>query len=176
MEEIRDRVDPGKMTSSIIGDTLTVERRSWRSGDVVHVVFSFLLLILGLLIAVIAIQNGTFFDGAVTPVLVVASLGYGYFGLTRLVNRRTVTVTPDRLTARDGPLPLFVRTVNTDLESYGKVAARSAMRFTFPPTSRYRLYYVGGEIAPDLFRRLPTEDEAKYAVARIRSFTTTNPT
>lgn len=172
MEENRDGFDPGKMTSSVAHDTLTLERRSWRSGDGAHVVFSALLLVFGLLVLAIAIQNGTLFDGPVTPILVLAGFGYGYFGLTRMVNRRTVTVATGRITARDGPLPLFVRTVDTDLESYGKVEVRSAMRLTFPPTSRYRLYYVGGETAPDLFRRLPTEDEAKHAVARIRSFTT----
>jgi hypothetical protein len=160
------------MTSTVTNGELTVERRSWRSGDWVHVLFSALLLVLGLVILATAIRNDTLLEGLTTPALILASIGYAYFGLTRIVNRRTVTVTAERVTAKDGPLPIFVRSVNTDLDAYGKVELRSAMRFTFPPTSRYRLYYVSGEMAPDLFRRLPTEDEARYAVARIRSITT----
>ena len=172
LEESGGGFDPGKMTSTVTTGGLTVERPTWRSGDWVHVLFSALLLVLGLVILATAIRNDTLFDGVTTPALILASVGYAYFGLTRIVNRRTVTVTTDRITAKDGPLPILVRSVNADLDAYGKAKVRSAMRFTFPPTSRYRLYYVGGEMAPDLFRRLPTEDEAKYAVARIRSFTT----
>ncbi|MEN8114207.1 MAG: hypothetical protein ABFS21_07445, partial [Actinomycetota bacterium] len=109
--------------------------------------------------------------GLATSVVILVLLVYGYFGLTRIVNRRTVTVGNGRVTAKDGPLPQFVRSVDVDLDEYGKVETRSAMRFTFPPTSKYRLYYVGGETAPDLFRRLRDEGEAEYAVARIRAFT-----
>lgn len=172
MEKSSGGFDPGRMTSTVTNGVLTVERPAWRTGDWVHVLFSGLLLVLGLVILTAAVRNDTLFDGLTTPTVIGASIGYAYFGLTRIINRRTVTVTADGITANDGPLPIFVRSVDTDLNTYGKVEVRSAMRFTFPPTSRYRLYYVGGETPPDLFRRLPTEDEAKYAVARIRSFVT----
>ncbi|MEN8234875.1 MAG: hypothetical protein ABFR89_08135 [Actinomycetota bacterium] len=163
--------DKGKMTSSVENGVLTITRRTYRSGDFTHILFSGFAALFAVLFLWIAIANDTLFDGISAPIVILVLLGYGYFGLTRIVNRRTVTVGDGRVTAKDGPLPQFVRSVDADLGEYGKVEARSAMRFTFPPISKYRLYYVGGEMAPDLFRRLPTEDEAKYVVARYRAFT-----
>ncbi|MEA2024152.1 MAG: hypothetical protein U9N79_07650 [Actinomycetota bacterium] len=166
-----DSFDPGRMTSSIENGVLMIQRRTYRSGDFVHVIFSFFAALFAILFLVVTIANDTLFDGLSTPIVILVLASYGYFGLTRLVNRRTVTVTGSHVAAKDGPLPQLIRSVDADLARYGKVEVRSAMRFTFPPTTRYRLYYVGGEMAPDLFRRLHDENEAKYAVARIRAFT-----
>lgn len=160
----------GKMDSTVRDGVLTITRRTYRSGDFVHILFSAFATLFGLTFLWIAIENDTLFDGASTLIVILVLLVYGYFGLTRIVNRRIVQIANGRITARDGPLPQLVRFVDADLAEYGKVRTRSAMRFTFPPTSKYRLYYVGGEVGPDLFRRLREEDEAKYAVARIRSF------
>ncbi|MEA3511113.1 MAG: hypothetical protein U9R51_06720 [Actinomycetota bacterium] len=164
-------LDPGKMTSSVDDGILTITRRTYRSGDVVHVIFSFLASLFGILFLWIAIANSTLFEGFVTPIVILALLAYGYFGLTRIVNRRTVRVGNGRVVAKDGPLPQIVRSVDVGQGEYGHVEVRSVMRFTFPPTSKYRLYYVGGEIGPDLFRRLRNEDEAAYSVARYQAFT-----
>ncbi|MFV9672342.1 MAG: hypothetical protein ACNYZH_03885 [Acidimicrobiia bacterium] len=166
-----DSLEPGKMTSSVDDGILTITRRTYRSGDFVHVIFGFFAALFGFLFLWIAIANSTLFDGFVTPVVIVALVAYGYFGLARIVNRRTVRVGNGRVAAKDGPLPQLMRSVDADQGEYGPVEVRSAMRFTFPPTSKYRLYYVGGEIAPDLFRRLRDEDEAKYVVARYLAFT-----
>lgn len=166
-----ESIDPGKMTSSVEDGVLTITRRTYRSGDFTHIIFSVFATLFGLLFLWIAIANSTLFDGFVAPIVILALLAYGYFGLTRIVNRRTVRVGNGRVTAKDGPLPQFIRSVSADQGEYGMVEVRSAMRFTFPPTSKYRVYYVGGEIAPDLFRRLLDEDEAKYAMTAYRAFT-----
>lgn len=160
----------GKMMSSVEDGVLTIQLRTYRSGDFVHVIFSFFAALFAVLFLIIAIANDTLFDGLSIPIVIIALTAYGYFGLTRPVNRRTVTVSKARVAARDGPLPQFARSVKAELDDYGRVRVRSAMRFTFPPISRYRLYYVGGEMAPDLFRRLRSEDEAKYAAAAITAF------
>ena len=165
-----DSYDPGKMESSVDDGVLTIRRRTYRSGDFVHVIFSVFAVFFAVMFLVIALANGTLLDGLSAPIVIVVLLGYGYFGLTRIVNRRTVTATTNRITAKDGPLPQLVRFVDAELSEYGTVEVRSAMRFTFPPTSKYRLFYVGGEMAPDLFRRLHSEEEAKYVVARVRAF------
>ncbi len=165
-----DAPSSGKMMSSVEDGVLTIQRRTYRSGDFVHVIFSFFAALFAVLFLVIAIAKDTLFDGLSIPIVIIALTAYGYFGITRLVNRRTVTVSKARVTAKDGPLPQFVRSVKAEPDDYGKVAVRSAMRFAFPPISKYRLYYVGGEMAPDLFRRLRSEDEAKYAEAAITAF------
>ncbi len=166
-----DTPSSGKMMPSVEDGVLTIQRRTYRSGDFVHVIFSFFAALFAVLFLIIGVANDTLFDGLSIPIVIIALTAYGYFGLTRLVNRRTVTVSKVRATAKDGPLPQFVRSVDAGLDEYGKVTVRSVMRFTFPPTSKYRLYYVGGEMAPDLFRRLHSEDEAKYAAAAITAFT-----
>ena len=164
-------VDPGKMTSSVEDGILTITRRTYRSGDFTHIIFSFFAALFGFLFIWIAIANSTLFDGFATPIVILALLTYGYFGLTRIVNRRTVRVGNGRVAAKDGPFPQFIRSVDADQGEYGQIEVRSATRLTFPPTSKYRLYYVGGEIGPDLFRRLRDGDEAKYAFSVCRAFT-----
>jgi len=159
------------MTSSVDDGVLTIRRRTYRPGDLVHVLFGGIAALVAVLLGVIATTNSTLTSGLATPAVIAAAAAYAYFALTRVVNRRTVTVRGGRVTAKDGPLPQFVRSVDAPIDEYGKTTVRSVMRFTFPPTHRYRLYSVGGDTAPDLFRRLPTEDEAKYAAARYNAFT-----
>lgn len=163
-------LQPGKMTASVDAGVLIIQRRTYRSADFVHVIFSMFAAVFAILFLVIAVSNGTLFDGFATPIVILALIAYAYFGVTRIVDRRTVTVTLGRITARDGPLPLFMRTLDTDVADYGDIEVRSATRYTFPLISKYRLHYVGGEMAPDLFRRLRERDEAEFAAARISVF------
>jgi hypothetical protein len=156
-----ERAVPESITVTRQDGSVTVSRRTYRSGDFTHIIFSALATIMGLLVLWIAIDSGTVFDGIATPLVVGALLAYGYFGLTRITNRRTVTVDRGRIVAKDGPLPQFVRSLDAAIDEYGTVEVRSATRFTFPPISRYRLWYVGGQMSPDLFRRLPSEEEAE---------------
>ena len=147
-----------------------LSRRTYRSGDFVHVVFSALAAILAVVFLIITVANGTLFDGFFVSGLIVVLGLYGYFGLTRLVNGRTVTIHNGRVTAKDGPLPQFIRTIDTSLEELGRLSVKPAKRWTVPPISMYVIYRVRTALGPDLFRRLPTEDEAKYVVAEIESF------
>lgn len=147
--------------------SVTVSRRTYRSGDFVHVVFSTLTTVMGLLFLWIAIANATLFDDFATSIVILVIVGYGYFGLTRITNSRTVVISEGRITARDGPLPQFVRSVDANALDYRDVAVRSAMRFTFPPIQRYKLWYVGSKGQVDLFRRLPSEEEAKVTQAVV---------
>lgn len=102
--------------------------------------------------------------------MVLALVAYGYFGVTRVANRRTVTVCRGHVTAKDGPLPQFIRTIDTDLGDLERLSVESSKRWTFPPISAYRVYSVHTLQGPNLFRRLPTEGEAMYASATIKAF------
>ncbi len=165
-----DSFDPGKMKSSVDDDGLVIQRRTYRSGDFVHVVFSLFAAVFAILVLVIAISNGTLFDGFVTPLVIFALVAYGYFGATRIVNRRTVTVCHGHITAKDGPLPQFIRTIDTDLGDLERLSVESSKRWTFPPISTYRVYSVHPLQGPNLFWRLPTEGEATYALVKINAF------
>ena len=165
-----DSFDSGKMKSSVDDDRLVIQRRTYRSGDFVHVVFSLFAAVFAILVLVIAISNGTLFDRFATPLVIFALVTYGYFGVTRIVNRRTVTVCHGRITAKDGPLPQFIRTIDTDLGDLERLSVESSNRWTFPPISTYRVYSVHALQGPNLFRRLPTEGEATYALAKINAF------
>jgi len=160
------------MTSSVDDGVLTLQRRTYRSGDFVHVVFSFLAAVFAVLFLVITLANGTIFDGFFIPGVILVLAAYGYFGLTRLMNRRTVTIQTGHVTAKDGPIPQFLRSVDSSLDDLGSVSVRSSTRWTVPPISSYVIYNVRSQRGPDLFRRLPTEDEATYVVAAIDSFVT----
>lgn len=168
-----DSPGPGKMTSSVENGVLTIQRRTYRSGDFVHVIFSFFAAVFAVLFLVIAVANATLFDSFSVPVVIIVLASYGYFGLTRLVNRRTVAVSAGRVTAKDGPFPLFIRIIDSDLGDLGRLSVESSKRWTFPAISTYRVYEAATENGPDLFRRLPSQDEAEYAVARIAAFTHT---
>jgi len=165
-----DSIDPGKMTSSVDNGVLTIRRRTYRSGDFVHVIFSFFATVFAVLFLIIAISNDTLFDGLSVPIVIIVLAAYGYFGLTRLVNRRTVTVDIGRIRAKDGPVPQLIRTIDADVADVGQLSVESSKRWTFPPISTYRVYRVATEDGSDLFRRLPTEDEAQYVVQKMRAF------
>jgi hypothetical protein len=162
--------NPGKMASSVEDGVLTLQRRTYRSGDFVHVVFSIVAAFFAGMFLLITVANGTLFDGFFIPGVIMALAWYGYFGLTRLMNRRTVTIHNGHVTAKDGPLPQFVRSIDTSLEDLGPLSVKSSKRWTFPPISAFVIHNAHTQRGPDLFRRLPTEDEARYAVARIESF------
>jgi hypothetical protein len=165
-----DSIDPGKMTSSVDNGVLTLRRRTYRSGDFVHAIFSFFATVFAVLFLIIAISVGTLFDGPSVPIVIIVLAAYGYFGLTRLLNSRTVTVDNGRIRAKDGPMPQLIRTIDADVADVGELSVESSKRWTFPPISTYSVYRVATEAGPDLFRRLPTEDEARYVVAKVKAF------
>lgn len=166
-----DAPDSGTMRSSVDEGTLTIQRRTYRSGDFVHVIFSAFAAVFAILIFVMAVANDTLFDGIVTPIVIGALSVYGYFGATRLVNSRVITVTTDRVTAKDGPLPQFVRTIDSDIADIEPISVESSKRWTFPMITSYRVYAVATADGPDLFRHLRSEDEAEYALSNIEAIT-----
>lgn len=165
-----DATGSGQMRSSVDDGTLTIRRRTYRSGDFVHVIFSAFAAMFAILFLVIAIANNTLFDGFATLVVIGLLGAYAYFGATRLVNSRVVTVTTDRITAKDGPLPQIVRTVDSPIAAVEPIAVDSSKRWTFPVTTSYSVYKVATAAGPDLFRRLRNGDEAGYVVDAIRAF------
>ena len=167
-----DALDTGKMRSSIDGGTLTIQRRTYRSGDFTHVIFSAFAAVFAILFSVIAIANSTLFDGFVTPVVIGLLAVYAYFGLTRLVNSRVVVVNADRITAKDGPLPQFVRTLDAEVADVEPMSIKSSKRWTFPMTTSYQVYSVATSSGPDLFRRLWNRDEAEHALDEIQAYLT----
>ena len=158
---------PKSITVTREDGKVTISRRSYRSGDFVQILFGFFAGLFGVTFLWISIDAGTLFDGVVSPIVILVLLGYAYFGATRITNRRTVVIADGRISAKDGPLPQFVRSVDTSIPDYGNVTTRSASRFTFPPTHRYALWYVGAKGRVDLFRRLPEENEAKVIQAVV---------
>lgn|GEM_PF-3143154 len=163
--------DPGKMISSVDDGVLTIRRRTYRPGDFVHVIFAFFAAVFALLFLFISLTRGTLLNTVMIPLAIVALVGYAYFGLTRVVNRRTVRVSQGRLTASDGPMPQFGRRIDGDLEVLAPFSVESSMRFTFPMMTTYRNYRVDARRGPDLFRRLPTRSEADSVLSAIESFT-----
>jgi hypothetical protein len=165
-----DSLKPGKVTSSVNDGVLTLQRRTYRSGDFVHVIFSGFSIVFAVLFFVIAIASNTLLDGFSIPIVILALGAYGYFGATRLVNRRVVTVTTGRITAKDRPLPQFMRSVDADIADVGLISVESSKRWTFPMIASYPVYEVATGSGPDLFRRLRDVNEAEYVVARIEAF------
>jgi len=166
-----DAPSSGKMMSSVEDGVLTIQRRTYRSGDFVHVIFSFFAALFAVLFLIIAIANDTLVDGLSIPIVIIALTAYGYFGLTRLVNRRVVTVSKARVTAKDGPLPQFIRSIDADIADAGPISVESSKRWTFPIISSYQVYGVAAASGPDLFRRLRSGGEAEYVVSKIEAFT-----
>lgn len=165
-----DAFGPGKMMSSVDDGVLTIQRRTYRSGDFVHVIFSGFAVLFAVLFLYMGIAFGTLFDALTFPIVILLLLAYGYFGVTRLVDRRTVTVSQGVVTARDGPLPLLVRTIDSNISDLGRLSVESSPRWTFPPIMTYRVYSAHTENGPDLFRRLRSRGEAAFAVATIQAF------
>jgi hypothetical protein len=161
----------GKVTSSVDDGVLTIRRPTYRRGDIVHVIFASLAVVFALLFLFIALMNRTLLANLTIPLVILALGAYGYFGLTRVVNRRTVRISQGRLTASDGPVPQIGRRIDRDLEVLTPFSVESSTRFTFPVTTTYRIYRVDTRSGPDLFRRLPTEGEADYVLATIEAFT-----
>jgi hypothetical protein len=137
----------------------------------VHVIFASLAAVFAVLVLSIALTHGTLSDNLATPLAIAGAAAYAYFGLTRIVNRRTVRVSHGRLTASDGPVPQPGRRIDRDLETLVPLSVESSTRLTFPIMTRYRTYRVDARSGPDVFRRLPTRSEAVYVLSEIEAFT-----
>jgi hypothetical protein len=161
----------GKVTSSVDDGVLTIRRPTYRRGDFVHVIFASFAVVFALLFLFISLIHGTLLRSLTIPLVILVLAAYGYFGLTRVVNRRTVQISQGRVTASDGPMPQIGRRIDRDLKASTPFSVESSKRFTFPTTTTYRIYRVDTRSGPDLFRRLPTEGEADYVLATIEAFT-----
>ena len=150
---------------------LVISRSTRRPGDLAHFVLAPIGVALGGVVLFVGLQRGTLFDSWFTVVLLLAVGGYGWFALTRAVNRRTLTLGVGGLSVMDGPCPSLARRINAGVDEVGEIKARSSMRFTFPMISRYRVHHVEASgVEPPLFRSLADEAEATRIQAALVSF------
>ena len=148
-------------------DRLTITVRARRSGDSAHYVLGALGTVFGLLILLIALGNGTLFDSWATLPLVIGGLVYGWFALTRLINRRVVTIDCEMLTVTEGPLPTFSSQVEVPMADMGKVTTRDERRWV-PPLQWYGVSHVEAEgLRSPLFKALEPDDASRVRAAIV---------
>ena len=150
--------------------TLTVSVRTFRTGDLMHYVFAALATVVAVTVLWIGATNGTLLDSFVTVPLILAALAYGWFALTRLFNRRVLTVDAGTLTVSDGPLFSLAPDIELAVGDVGTITSRKERRWV-PPISWYEVRHLEAVGAPDpLFRNLTFEEDADRIRAALVSF------
>ena len=103
-------------------------------------------------------------DSWFTPVAILALLAYGWFALTKKVNRRTITVDSERLRAWDGPLYSLARKISVPVEEVGRLETNRRSTLTMPPTQIVRTFSVDARgVRGHIIKKLPTKEEADKA-------------
>jgi hypothetical protein len=150
--------------------TLTVSVRTFRTGDLMHYLFGALATVLSLTVLWIGMTSGTLLDSFATVPLIIAGLAYGYFALTRRLNRRLLTVDSETLEVSDGPLYSVAPGVVVPVGGVGTITSRKVRRWV-PPISWYDVRHIEAAGATDpLFRNLTFEEDADRIRAALVSF------
>ena len=166
MSEPTIRTGPGGTEARVENGRLEIRRRTYRPGDFVHYVLCFFALLLALTILWIAIRAGTLLRGWVLPALVLATFAWAWFCVTKMKNRRIVTIDKTRLIRRDGPIASIVRTVTVPLDQVAPTRITKSLTFTMPPTSKVVTYNVrAGDLT--LFPKLLVREEAEFILAEL---------
>ena len=150
--------------------TLTVSVRTFRTGDMVHYVFGTLATLFALMVSWIGAINGTLFDSYATVPLILAGVAYGWFALTRRLNRRVLHADAETLAISDGPLFSLAPKVRVPAGEVGTIASRKERRWV-PPLSWYDVRHIvaAGATSP-LFRNLTFEEDADRIRAALVAF------
>jgi hypothetical protein len=150
--------------------TLTVSVRTCRTGDSVHYIFGALATAFALTVLWIAAVNGTLLGSFVTVPLIIAGIAYGWFALTRLLNRRVLTADSATLRVGDGPLFSLAPTLVVPVGDVGTISSRKERRWV-PPISWYDVRHIeAAGVSDPLFRNLSFEADVDRIRAAVVSF------
>ena len=142
--------------------------RTYRSGDFVHYFLAGPIVFIALILLWAALDNGTMTDSWVTPVVIFGLLAYGWFALTKKVNRRTVTIDSERLRVWDGPLWSLTNRISVPVDEVGKLETSKTTRLTMPPTQTVKMYNVKASgVRGHIVKKLQTREEADKIRAGI---------
>jgi hypothetical protein len=151
-------------------DTLTVSVRTFRTGDGMHYLFGALATVFAGLVLWIGAANGTLLDSFVTVPLIIAGLAYGWFALTRRINRRVLTAHTETLTVSNGPLFSLARSIEVPVGDVGTITSRKERRWV-PPLSWYDVRHIEASgPSSALFRNLSFEEDADRIRAAVVSY------
>lgn len=146
---------------------LTVSVRTHRSGDLVHYVFASIAVVFGAVVLWIGLAKGTLFGSWINLPLVAACLGYGWFALTRRINRRVLVLDAERLLITEGPLFTIGAAFAVPAATVGKITVRKERRWT-PPVWWHEVFHVEATGSPDaLFRNVSLEADANRISAAL---------
>lgn len=154
---------------------LVLRQRTYRSFDWVHFVLGVPVGVLTLLLIGIGIVNLTLFAYSWwgESLFYLAVLAWLWFTLTRAFNRRTVTVTPERITSSNGPLRSLAAKLDVPVAQIEEVVAHGTKHMTGNLTT-YRWHHVVLETKDGarltVFKKLADKEAAKFVEAKIVAF------
>ncbi|MEJ2122810.1 MAG: hypothetical protein P8Z76_19335 [Alphaproteobacteria bacterium] len=156
-------------------ERLILRKRTYRSLDWAFIMLCVPVSAMVLGLFGIGLARGTLFRFSwwIEPLIYGATVAWIWFSLTRAFNRRTITVTADRLLARNGPIPSLGGRLDLPLADLQEIETRGTKHMTSDLTT-YRWYHVvlrrrsGGREA--IFLKLADEKAAKFVKAKIDRF------
>jgi len=158
-----------------MADRLILRKRTYRSLDWAFIMLCVPVGAIVLSLFGISLARGTLFKFSWWIEILVygATVAWIWFSLTRAFNRRTITVTADRLISHNGPVPSFGGAIDVPLADVNEIETRGTKHMTSDLTT-YRWYHVmlrrngGGREA--IFEKLSDERAAKFVKAKIDEF------
>lgn len=156
-------------------ERLILRKRTYRSLD-----WAFIMLCIPVTIAVfilfgIGVVEGTLFNFSWwgESLVYVATFAWFWFSLTRVFNRRTVTVTADQIQASDGPIWSSGGAFKVPLCDIEEVETLGSKHLTSDLTT-YRWYRVYARkrdgLRLPIFKKLQSDQAAKFVKAKIDQF------
>ena len=156
-------------------EQLILRKRTYRSFD-----WAIIMMLIpgGLLVFIligIGIVKGTLFayNWWGEGLFYLAALACIWFYLTRAFNRRTITLTRERITSKDGPVFSLAGRLDVPVARIEEVVARGTRHMTADLVT-YRWYHIelkmkdGEQLT--MFRKLASEKAAKFVKAKIAAF------
>lgn len=156
---------PQHLAVAEFDDALTIARRTYRSGDVVHLLMGGLATVFALIVVWIRVTHGTLTSGS-TLYVVGALAVYGYFAATKAFNRRTMTFDGVTLKVKDGPLWSPFRRVDERAEYALPLSYKKRTSFT-PMLTRDETWTVRTDGGFVVMSKLPFEEEAEFITISV---------
>jgi hypothetical protein len=173
--QLRFERGPDGLEVAQTADRLILRKRTYRSLDWAFIMLCVPVGALVLSLFGIGLARGTLFKFSwwIETLVYGATVAWIWFSLTRAFNRRTITITSDRLLARNGPVPSLGGAIDMPLADIQEIETRGTKHMTSDLTT-YRWYHVvlrgrgGGREA--IFQKLADEKAAKFVKAKIDGF------